>query len=842
MRSLHRDEAAARSADIAVLGYEVDLDLTRGPALFGSVSTVRFRARRDVAATFAEITAPFVYAAELDGTPLEVPTDASEGFRIPLRELAEDSEHTLVVRADCAYSHTGEGLHRFVDPADGEAYTYAQTFIYDASRVFACFDQPDLKAPLTLSVTAPEEWTVLSTGKPAQPRPGRWEFPRTPPLATYFSVVVAGPYATVDGRHGDLELGVHCRRSLAAHLDADEILEITRQCFDAFAGLFGVDYPWGRYDQVFVPEFNAGAMENPGCVTIRDEYVFRSQVTEAERQTRADIVAHEMAHMWFGDLVTMRWWDDLWLNESFAEYLGYRVLAAATRFTGAWTEFCTSRKAWGYNQDLLPTTHPIAGPKSDTISALQDFDGISYAKGASALRQLVHHVGDEAFLTGLRAYMRAHAFGTATLADLLSAIEAAAGQDLDAWARVWLETPGLSTITADVRAADGLVSRAVVQATADPRFPVARPHHLTLGIYDETPDGDLVRREAPWVHLTGSEPVEVPSLIGQPLPALVLPNDGDETFARLRLDRLTLTALDFGVDRLPDSLARAVCWVALWDAAKEAELRAGRFVDLVATSLGGETDPSLRRQILAQAGQMLDVYGRPALRIPRSERFAGICRALAGSTTDADLSLAATQAWLRHTPDAGVLRGVLDAPATTLPAGVRDDPDLRWSAVERLAALGAADEGLLAAEGVRDPSSRGQLALARARASLPTAPAKARAWDTLLSGREPGTGRALSQHELAAVATGFWQPQQDAVTAPYAERYLTDVHRLWDRESQEVAQILVRRLYPTQVVGTRLLAGTDALLAGELPDGLRRVLLEQRDLAGRVLRTREADA
>ncbi|MGH3324658.1 MAG: aminopeptidase N, partial [Streptomyces sp.] len=459
MTVLTRAEAQLRAQLIDVERYVVDLDLTRGEEVFGSVTTVRFAVREGQggADTFAEVRPTALVRAELDGVAL-APDAFAEG-RLSLRGLAEGA-HELRVVAEMPYSRVGEGMHRFTDPADGRVYVYTQCFMTDASLVFACFDQPDLKAVFEVSVTAPEDWTVLGNGVARKAGGGRWEFAPTPLLSTYLVAVVAGPYHSVRTEHAGLPFGLHVRRSLGEFLDADaeELLDVTRRCFDRYHEIFDEPYPFDSYDQAFVPEFNAGAMENPGLVTFRDEYVFRSAVTEQQRQTRGVTVAHEMAHMWFGDLVTLRWWDDTWLNESFAEYMGCQVLSEATRFTDAWTDFAVARKGWGYDADQRPSTHPVAPAPElvpDTAEALLNFDGISYAKGASALRQLVAWLGERGFLAGVNDHLTRHRFGNAALADFIDSMARASGRDVHGWAERWLRTTGVDTLTPRVAEGNG---------------------------------------------------------------------------------------------------------------------------------------------------------------------------------------------------------------------------------------------------------------------------------------------------------------------------------------------------------------------------------------------------
>ncbi|MCW2545094.1 MAG: aminopeptidase, partial [Frankiales bacterium] len=578
MRNLTFEEARQRAAAITVSSYKIELDLTQGDATFLSRTTVVFRAE-PATSTFLELDCASLISATVDGRSLSL-----EGNRIALDALGGD--HVAVVEAHCAYTRSGEGLHRFVDPADDRVYVYAQAFLDDAQRIFACFDQPDLKATMQLSVRADD--LVLSNTR-GTVVDGVHVFGQTVPLSTYHLTLAAGPWHGQQTWYDGIELGVWCRASLGEHLEADELFAITKDCFAFQQRMFGSPYPFGdTYDQVFVPEFNAGAMENPGMVTFTDEgFIFRSRTTEGTRRLRAQVIALEMAHMWFGDLVTMRWWDGIWLNESFAEFMGVETTDEATRFSGAWSDFCVGRKAWGYRADQLPTTHPVAGFVSDNRAALQNFDGISYAKGASVLRQLVAYVGQETFFTGLRAYLAKHAYGNTDLGDLLAELEVASGADLSEWARSWLTTTGVATLRP--RFTDtGLV----IEQESD----VQRSHVIEVGFYDDL-DGAIRLRERVPTPITGPSTV----LDGVAPADLVLLNDRDLTFAKIRFDERSLQTVLSSLGRIEDQLARALCWGALWDAVRDGELPAGDYVAAVLVSVGAEDDPSLVETLLGQA-------------------------------------------------------------------------------------------------------------------------------------------------------------------------------------------------------------------------------------------------
>ncbi|MET8123140.1 aminopeptidase N [Micromonospora sp. NPDC005189] len=834
MPSLTRVEATARGAAITVESYQVDLDLTDGTELFHSRVEIRFRATPG-ASTFAEVKPATLLGVRLNDRDLD-PALLTDN-RLPLSDLA--AANTLVVEAEMAYSKTGEGMHRFVDPADGETYLYAMTFLDSVQRIFAAFDQPDLKASFTLAVSAPADWTVASNAEvAANPAPGRWEFAPTAPLATYFFSLIAGPYHVRRSEHDGVPLGIYCRRSLAEHLDADadEIFTITRQCLDRFHQLFTERYPFGKYDQAFVPEFNAGAMENPGLVTFRDDYVFRSAVTDTQRELRATTIAHEMAHMWFGDLVTMRWWDDLWLNESFAEYLGTRVTAEATRFDQAWTTFAMRRKAWGYAADQRPSTHPVA-PKevADADEGLLNFDGISYAKGASVLRQLVAWLGDDAFLAGLNAHFAAHRFGNATLADLLASLTTASGRDLSGWADVWLRRPQVNTLRVEVAVdADGSYTEVAVVQTAPEAYPVLRPHRIGVGRYSV--DGTVQRDEVDLDPTADGGRTVLGELTGAPAAQLLLLNDGDLTFAKVRLDPVSADAVPLVLPGLADPLTRAVLWGEALDAATDGERPVTGVVDLMVAALPAETEVIIAEDVLTLSRSLVDRYLDPLTRSAALARVAGACQQLLdGAPTGESLQLAAARGWIAATTDADLLVGWLAG--RDVPAGLKVDAELRWAVLRRLVVLGAAGEAEIAIEAAADNSSTGAERAARCRAALPDPAAKQAAWEIIVGDTE------LSSRLLEATAEGFWQPEQAELTAAYVERYFADMPAAARRRTPWTADRVAALAFPRYAVAQPTREAAAALLArDDLTPGLRRVVIDADDDLRRALVARTAVA
>ncbi|MGJ7417288.1 aminopeptidase N [Streptomyces cinereoruber] len=828
MSVLTRDEAQTRAQLLDVHRYLVDLDLTTGAETFESTSTVRFTARA-AGDTFVELKPVTLHSATLDGEPLD--PAALDGNRLPL-SLTE-GEHELRVTTTMRYSRTGEGMHRFTDPSDGESYVYTQLFMEDVQRVFAAFDQPDLKAVFEVTVTAPDGWTVLANGITERRPDGTWKAAPTPLLSTYFVCVAAGPWHSVRTEHAGLPFGIHCRRSLAAHLDADadEILAVTRACYDRYHEKFDEPYPFDSYDQAFVPEFNAGAMENPGLVTFRDEFVFRSAVTVTERQTRAMVIAHEMAHMWFGDLVTLRWWDDIWLNESFAEYMGYQTVneACSDLFPDTWVDFGVTRKAWGYEADQRPSTHPVApDPEAvpDTASALLNFDGISYAKGASALRQLVAWLGEKDFLAGINIHFKRHRFGNATLADFIDNLAAATDRDVHGWAEQWLRTTGVDTLTPRLDG-EGLHWNLTVDRDG------ARPHRLSAGLYDRDPSGDLVLRERHALDV----PQEAPAELTGPRPALVVLNDGDLTYTKLRFDETSSESALNGLSRIPDPLTRAVVWNALRDMVRDGDLAPVEYLAVAGAHLTEETELALVQGVLAFARhQIADHYVTADERSAALATISGIARALLRRTEDGEapgLRLTAVRAFVDSATTPDKIASWLDE--GTVHGGPELDPELRWRILARLAVLGAVDEPAIAAELERDPSATGREGAARCRAALPTPEAKAAAWSALFDSDD------LSNYLFTATAQGFWQPEQADLVSAYVPRFYEAAVALGDRRGPAMAEAAGRHAFPAHAVDADSLAlGERHLADTPMIPALHRKLVDQLDDLRRALRIREA--
>jgi aminopeptidase N len=819
--NLSRQETAARSAAVSLRSIRVELDLTGAPERarigFPTTTTLEFDATCDT--TWLDFIGVEVRRVVVNDDEREVVYD---GARITLTGLAA----TNVVRVEAigAYSRSGEGLHRFHDPVDDATYLYTQYEPADSRRVMACFEQPDLKAAYTFAIDAPSGWEVLSNQTARRRDSGvgvqRVEFAPTLPISSYLTAVAAGPYARIEGewRRDDqvVPLGVFVRRSLAPHLEAEEILEVTRQGLDFFTDAFAYPYPWGKYDQIFVPEYNLGAMENPGLVTFTEGYISRGAATDAQRAGRANTILHEMAHMWFGDLVTMKWWDDLWLKESFADYMGSHASAVATRFHDAWVRFAANRKAWAYTQDQLPTTHPIVADITDLEAAKLNFDGITYAKGAAVLKQLVAFVGDDAFFEGARRYFAANAFGNTTLEDFLVELSAVSGRDMSDWSRAWLQTSGVSTLWLE-KDAEGRTF--LVQS--DPR-----PHRLRIGLYDRL-DGRIVRREQIERDIS-QERTELELAEAD----LVLLNDDDLTYAKARLDERSLRTVAESLSAVDDPLARALLWSALWNATRDGELDPVRYLRIVREHAPAEPNIGLLSGVLANAAFSLRSFVDDARRAEEQRTWteatwAALRTAEAGG--DAQLSWARALATASAHDDVRHL-DVQRMLAGEVPDGLTVDPDLRWQLLTALVSTGHADAADITAEQARDETGTGRTAARRALASRPDAAVRRGAWESAWD------DLTLSNDHLDAEIAGFHAGDRRDLTAVYDEEYFARIAAAWESRSIEIAKRLVVGLFPA----SDSLALVDRWLAenSQAPAALRRLVIEQRDHRARALRVR----
>lgn len=841
--NLTRSEAADRAKHLAIDTYKVHLDLTQGREHYIARTTVTLSCTTPGYSTFIDVVANRIISASLNGSAIDI--SKFDGTSLFINGLAAQNE--LVVEAEMTYSKVGEGLQLSVDPVDDEAYLYSMGETAHIRKMYPCFDQPDLKAIYILSVDAPSHWEVISNSPAASTTISGDKksvlFAPTPRISTYITALVAGPYAHLHDEYRGkkvVPLGLYARKSLAEFMDPDDVFLLTKQGFAYFEEVFGIEYPFEKYDQIAVVDYNWGAMENSGCVTFLEEIlVFRSKVTDRMFERRAHVILHEMAHMWFGNLVTMQWWNDLWLNESFAEWASALALSECTRFKESWTGFNIDSKNWAYDQDTLVTTHPIITDPDDIETAAANFDGISYAKGASVLAQLVHYCGRENFLAGLRAYFKKHAWGNTTLDDLLSALTEASGRDLTSWVDTWLRTAGVNTlrpaITYDATG-EKYASFAVAQEA--PAIPAGsqelRPHRLSIGLFDIVNDR-VVRRSSTLVDVDGAL-TDIPALVGESAADLVLINDHDLSYGKWRLDDRSVKTLISHLGKIDDSLARALCWSAAWDMTRDAEISTTEWIDIALAGIAGETHISSITGAGHKISLTIETYAAPEHRQALKERAADSIYSMLESSdagSDKQLQLARVFASLATTPDQLTkLKAIFEGSLV----GLVLDSDLRWTLAQSLVSEGLFGKSELDAILESDNTIPGNAAYQRALAAIPSMTEKENAWDEIYAVE---TGTQIRQ----SLMIGFQRPNHRELQAKFVDRYFDTLIKTWDEHGYECAGDVINGMFPSYVISPEIVAKTDSWIASHLdaPAAMIRFLKENRDHMARALRAQERD-
>ena len=838
-----RAEAAERSNHLAIKSYQVSLDLTLGDEIFESITVVKFSCNKAGYETFIDAVGRNVIKATLNGQVVD--TANYDGESIFIKNLATENE--LVIHMNGLYSKTGEGLQRSVDPVDNEVYLYSQGETAFIRKMYPCFDQPDLKATFTLEVTAPAHWQVISNNPVREKidladKKSKWSFSTTLRIPTYITALIAGPYYNVQDEYVGkkrVPLGIYCRKSLAEFLDPADIFLITKQGFTYFEKVFGLEYPFEKYDQIAVVDFNWGAMENAGAVTFLERLlVFRSKVTERMYNARANTILHEMAHMWFGNMVTMKWWDDLWLNESFAEWSSYLAMVEGTRFKNSWTGFNQERKNWAYRQDQLSSTHPIVSDMKDIDTVAGNFDGISYAKGASVLQQLVAHVGRENFILGLQKYFTKHAFKNTTLDDLLYELTQTSGRDLKPWVSTWLQTAGVNTLRPALEIEnDKYKSVAVIQEA--PTMPVGssqlRPHRMAVGLYDLT-NNKITCRKSVELDVAGGK-TDVPALAGEKVADLLLINDRDLTYSKIRFDERSIATLKSHLGKIEDALTRALCWSATWDMLRDAEISATDFIDIALSGLAGEDDIATVTIIGNQLASAVEIYSAPtkrdSARLKVGNAYEQMVKAAAAGS-DHQLQYARNfTSFASSAEHNDLIKELLDGKLS----GLKVDADLRWTFVIALAERGLMDTPALAAELLKDNTLTGQLSHATALAALPTSQAKSETWKSI-------TTEDLSTSQREAKIAGFMRALHRPLLSAYVDPYFDLLLETWGKKSYEVASKFVMGMYPTYITTQDTLEKTTTWLNTTGKDGqagLRRLVAEGKDALERALKVQGRD-
>jgi len=835
---LTQTEAAARAERVSDVSYEIQLDLVRGQSTYRGVTTIRFVASGD-SPLFLDFRGRTIERLEVNDAAVEPEWN---GYRLTLPAQVVGGQMSVRVEYVNDYDVTGDGFHRFVDPEDGQEYVYTNFEPYEAHRLYPCFDQPDIKATYRFSVTAPDDWAVVANSPVADVTDGAdgrrtHRFDQTEVFSTYLTALVCGPYVVRREMHGSLDLGLYSRRSMEKLLNeqAPEILEITGQGMDFYAQLFDQPYPFSKYDQVFVPEYNSGAMENVGCVTYNEAYLFRDKSTENEHLDRAETFLHELAHMWFGNLVTMRWWDDLWLNESFATYISYLAMTEATRFTNAWKVFNADIKRWAYQQDQLPTTHPISGRAADTEIAFLIFDGITYGKGASVLKQLVKYIGRDAFREGLRLYFRRHAWGNATLSDFLRCLEESSGTSLTEWAHDWLQTASVNTLSARWQVANGTIESFSIDQSASEAFPTLRPHALEIGFGKDT-GGHLTVTSSIGASIDGPR-TSIPDATGLPEPDLVFPNYGDHAYAKVDLDPRSIEYARKGLDRIDDALLRNLMWASMWEMVRDSQLKSTEYLEICRAQLPGEPDQDIIQVVLERVAMTLMRYVPESSRLSEAHEWFELALTTLAAASDENTKVAWARSAIRAaaTPDDALrLVRIVDG-AETL-NGFEFDQEMRWAVTVKAIAHGLADGDRLLAEQQRsDRSDRGRRATLQAEAARPTPESKQKTWD-LINGEGYG-----SFHLTRAAMMGFFWAHQAELLAPYVDRFFGSVREIFETRDHPFARAYIQSLFPAYRSDRDVLDRSRRLLA-ELDDSLptlKRQLTEHADELERQIRVRE---
>ena len=857
MQILTRNEATHRAAHLHVSAIDVVVDLRDAKETtktnYPVTSTLTLTS--DEERTFIDIAGE-VKEVLLNGQPHAFDDDED---RVWVGDLPVGETITLEVRALASYSRSGEGLHRYTDPEDGEVYLYTQFEPNDAHRAWPCVDQPDVKPEWTFHVIAPAGWVVSSNGVETTVEVVddsgalRHDFTATRPLSSYITAIVAGPWAVIDGGtwsggasdggHAELALRLLCRRTLARYLDSDDVFEVTRAGLDFFHERYGVTFPWGSYDQVYVPEYNLGAMENPGCITFNENYISRSTPTFSERQRRANTTLHEMCHMWFGDLATPSWWDDLWLKESFAENQGASAIATATRYVGEWANFAMNRKIWAYTQDQMPTTHPIAADIPDVAAAKTNFDGITYAKGASVLKQLVYYVGREKFFQGINQYLNKYAYSNATLADLLHELEKASGRDLKAWSAKWLEESGINTIATEVEEnADGTIASLTLNQTAPAEHPVLRPHRLAVGFYDEDPaTGKIVRTDRFELDVDGKSTV-VAAAAGKKRPAFILVNDDDLTYTKLRFDADSLSFALANLQHFDDALARAVVWLSLWDMTRDGDLAAEKFIDTTLALLATETESTTFRYALSCMSTTAWHYTAPDRRADVVKHVAKeLWKLVIAAPGGSDQQFQLVTAYLGYGEEGDAefaehAQGLFDG--SLIVVGLEIDNNFTWTIINALSSVKLIDQaGIDAQLAKRDTTENREFALG-AHAVRGDAAAKEWAWNEALNNAD------LTNMQLEAVARGFAATPRPDLAEPYAAKYYDVVDWVWKNKSFHMAEALLEGLYPYYADPATLVELGHRWLADheDADNALKRIVRGNVESSQRTLKVRDFNA
>lgn len=841
---LSEEEARIRAARVTNISYDLDFSFLEDARGYEAQTLVHFDYLGGEGDLRLDLRATELRELQINGETLEAPEYSGVAITLPAR-LLKKGKNTVRVEFANEYERSGNGLHHFRDSMDRSEYLYTSFEPFYAHRLFPCFDQPDLKAIYRLQVTAPADWEIISNDPLLSVRPAgkslrRHTFVPTKLLSTYLFFLGAGPFAVWTDREARIPAKLYARKSMAAYVPVDHFFELTRKGLNFFQEYFGYEYPFRKYDQIFCPEFNFGAMENPGAVTFSERYLYRHEPEASELESRADTLIHEMAHMWFGDLVTMRWWDGLWLNESFATYMSQLALTEAAGYPGAFESFLSSEKSWAYWQDQLPSTHPVAGEVEDTGEAFSNFDGITYGKGASLLKQLAYYIGPENFRRGVQAYFKRHAWRNTDLSDFFDALGEFTERDLNRWTQVHLVSSGVNIIEPVIEVKDGRTTSVKVVQSPGNGDSLIRPRRLQVAFYSRDESGRLVRSEVASVSLDGKS-ASVPKLVGVSAPDFAFANHGDHAYAKVFLDPRSLEFVQSHIEEIPDSLTRRAVWITLWHMLRDQAMSPQAYLDIVLAKAPLEPDSKLVRSLVRGVAQVLRSYLPGDLRQEYLQRVQQVSwQQLQEAPTGGDLQKIWFSLLARSASGKDALTrlaGFLDG--RTKIDGLEIDPEKRWTVVRRLAAGGyPGARTLVASELKRDSTDIGRREAMQAEASLPEARAKEAFWRRFIADTQTSLDR------MRAAMRGFHQPDQAELTKGYVQAYFDAIPMQVEKRETDFAHLFVEALYPSYSFDLPVVEATRKFLDEhpEMPSEVRRALIEAEDEFRRALEIRRLAA
>jgi aminopeptidase N len=820
---LKQAEAELRKKQVADVRYALDMDLPETDSPFQGTVRISFTFHPQNQPLRVDFARGKVESVKINGRTTKFEAD-DVALRLDEKLLQPNAKNEVEIRYEHPYSKDGNGLYWFRDPVDQQAYTFTHFEPYAANSMFPNFDQPDLKATYQLKVKVPKSWTVVSSVRESKVTAAGdknvWEFPETLKFSTYLFSLHAGPYRVWEDKSFRIPLRLMARQSLAQYVPVDTWFKTTRHGLDFLGKYMGYEYPFGKYDQVVVPDFNAGAMENVAAVTFSERFLVRGQRTQADEQSLAGTIQHELAHMWSGNLVTMHWWNDLWLNESFATYAGTMTMAADPRFPSTWIGFHRS-KSRSYFQDQLVTTHPIVTEVPDTMST--NFDGITYGKGASFLKQLHFLVGEKAFQKGLQIYFNQHAFGNTRVNDFIAAMEKATGRSLQTFAKEWLHTAGVNTLAVDFTCKKGKIDQFHLKQSAPAEQPTLREHKTQLALYKWKGERFELIKEAAVGYQSASTPWKEAK--GLTCPDLVFPNQNDHDYVQVVLDPVSYKNAAAHLQAIDSPMQRIMVWNAVTDMILSTDLSLTDYTRFVVQQLPLEKDYDVLRAIDGNVSR--DLLGfvewipEPAVKQEILQDLIQVYEGTLKSSLPTDSKKIQWGTYRQILTLAGQTETLLSLwqGKTTFP-GVTIDQDERWGLLESLSRLGHKEAMAWSdAEKKKDPTSLGHRRYLAVQASFPNYDQKMKMLEPIVK-----ADRSLSGQERYAIMGNLFPRSQQELLKRYEPTYRQEIDRIVTRAEPGVVRSYVMNLLPVSCDNTTL-ALIDELIAKPYPqsinDGLK---------------------